>query len=86
MRYIKKLTPAFATKLSQQSTDTYIKVTDTVIPGFKLRLYKMGQTRYIPLNDEAFNVLQTWKRQTARNVGYVFIGKNGKRFTNIDKA
>lgn len=42
MGTIHKLTPAFATKLSQQTTDTYIEVTDTIIPGFKLRLYKTG--------------------------------------------
>lgn len=42
MGYVHKLTPAFATKLSQQTTDKVIEVTDTVIPGFKLRLYKTG--------------------------------------------
>jgi site-specific recombinase XerD len=47
---------------------------------------KTGQTRYIPLNVEAFNVLQTWQRQTKRSSGHVFVGKNGKQFTNIDKA
>lgn len=47
---------------------------------------KTGQTRYIPLNEEAFNVLSIWQRQTKRHSGHVFVGKNGKRFTNIDKA
>ena len=47
---------------------------------------KTGQTRYIPLNEEAFNVLSIWQRQTKRYSGLVFVGKNGKRFTNIDKA
>jgi len=47
---------------------------------------KTGQTRYIPLNVEAFNVLQMWSKQTQRETGFVFIGKNGSRFTNIDKA
>ncbi len=47
---------------------------------------KTGQTRYIPLNVEAFNVLQMWSKQTQRENGFVFIGKNGSRFTNIDKA
>lgn len=47
---------------------------------------KTGQTRYIPLNVGAFDVLQTWQRQTKRNAGSVFVGKHGKRFTNIDKA
>ncbi len=47
---------------------------------------KTGQTRYIPLNDEAFDVLYKWKQQTKRNSGLIFVGKNGERFTNIDKA
>jgi len=47
---------------------------------------KTGQTRYIPLNDEAFRVLDIWQRQTKRQSGHVFVGKNGQRFTNIDKA
>ncbi|KGM07175.1 Integrase [Methylophaga thiooxydans] len=47
---------------------------------------KTGQTRYIPLNDEAYKVLYTWQKQTKRNSGFVFVGKNGERFTNIDKA
>ncbi|MDO8826803.1 tyrosine-type recombinase/integrase [Methylophaga sp.] len=47
---------------------------------------KTGQTRYIPLNVEALNVLQLWQKQTERHSGFVFIGKNGQRFTNIDKA
>ena len=46
MGTIHKLTPAFATKLSGQSTDTYIEVSDTVIPGFKLRLYKTGNMSF----------------------------------------
>lgn len=47
---------------------------------------KTGQTRYIPLNNEALKVLQTWQRQTKRNASNVFVGKSGERFTNIDKA
>ncbi|GLQ00103.1 recombinase [Methylophaga thalassica] len=47
---------------------------------------KTGQTRYIPLNKEAFRVLDVWHKQTKRSSGYVFVGKNGERFTNIDKA
>jgi integrase len=47
---------------------------------------KTGQTRYIPLNKEAFRVLDIWHKQTKRSSGYVFVGKNGERFTNIDKA
>lgn len=47
---------------------------------------KTGQTRYIPLNNEAFDVLYKWQKQTQRNRGIVFVGKNGERFTNIDKA
>lgn len=47
---------------------------------------KSGQTRYIPLNNEALQVLQIWQKQTERNSGLIFVGKNGSRFTNIDKA
>lgn len=47
---------------------------------------KTGQTRYIPLNVEAFNVITMWQKQTLKTSGYVFIGKNKQRFTNIDKA
>jgi integrase len=47
---------------------------------------KTGQTRYIPLNVEASNVLETWKKQTSRDSGHVFVGKHQQRFTNIDKA
>ncbi|MCX4190828.1 tyrosine-type recombinase/integrase [Methylophaga sp. OBS3] len=47
---------------------------------------KTGQTRYIPLNEEAFRVLDIWHKQTQRHSGHIFVGKNGKRFTNIDKA
>ncbi|BDZ74380.1 recombinase [Methylophaga marina] len=47
---------------------------------------KTGQTRYIPLNKEAFRVLDVWHKQTKRSSGCVFVGKNGERFTNIDKA
>lgn len=47
---------------------------------------KTGQTRYIPLNVEACVVLKRWSEQTQRNSGFVFVGKHGERFTNIDKA
>lgn len=42
MDYKHKLTPSFATKLSQQQTDKHFEVTDTVIAGFKLKRYISG--------------------------------------------
>ena len=44
---------------------------------------KSGQTRHIPLNDEATSVLQNWK---ARNTGLVFPGRDGKPLDNVRKA
>jgi len=47
---------------------------------------KSGQTRYIPLNNEAVHVLRTWKAQTQREIGCVFVGKHGNKFINISKS
>jgi len=43
---------------------------------------KSGQTRHIPLNDEAVSVLTGWKSDGP----LVFPGKNGKRLDNINSA
>ena len=43
---------------------------------------KSGQTRHLPLNDEAVLALQDWKRQGSGE-GLVFPGKEGKRLDNI---
>lgn len=46
---------------------------------------KSGQTRHIPLNDEAFKVLKSWKR-TGTGAGLVFPGEHGERMTSIRTA
>jgi len=46
---------------------------------------KSGQTRHIPLNDEALTVLQKWKHQQT-DTYYVFAGKNGEFIKDIKTA
>jgi integrase len=46
---------------------------------------KSGQTRHVPLNDEALDILQAWRAQSTGE-GYVFPGKDGNRLDNIRKA
>ncbi|MCE1098385.1 site-specific integrase [Pseudomonas asiatica] len=47
---------------------------------------KSGQTRHIPLNKEALEVLQCWRDQHTRKAGYVFPGKEGGRLDNVKKS
>lgn len=47
---------------------------------------KSGQTRHIPLNKEALEILQRWRDQHARKSGYVFPGKEGGRLDNVKKS
>ena len=47
---------------------------------------KSGQTRRIPLNDEAHTVLTAWMKRQESTDGYVFPGENGARLTNITKS
>ncbi|HKF95733.1 MAG TPA: tyrosine-type recombinase/integrase, partial [Gammaproteobacteria bacterium] len=44
-----------------------------------------GQTRHIPLNAEALNVLRQWRNQTKAE-GLVFPGKHGNRLDNVRKS
>jgi len=46
---------------------------------------KSGNTRIIPLNDEAIEVLTKWKKQTASEL-FVFTNKNGGKLTDIKKS
>ena len=46
---------------------------------------KSGQTRHIPLNAEALNVLRQWRNQTKAE-GLVFPGKHGNRLDNVRKS
>lgn len=44
---------------------------------------KDGETRHIPLNDEALEVLKQWKIQPGIKCQWVFHGDNGKPFNNV---
>ena len=46
---------------------------------------KSGQTRHIPLNDEALDVLRQWRNPTNKEA-LVFPGKNGTRLNNVRKS
>ena len=46
---------------------------------------KSGQTRYVPLNDEALSAFKTWRKQTDGDA-LVFIGRSGARFDNVKKG
>jgi integrase len=47
---------------------------------------KTGQTRHIPLNDEALEVLKYWKQQPGLKSEWVFHDKNGEQFENLRKS
>jgi len=47
---------------------------------------KSGQTRRIPLNNEALAVLTTWRDRQTDTSGLVFSGADGARLTNITKS
>jgi integrase len=46
---------------------------------------KTGQTRHMPLNDEALAVLRAWRAQSMSG-GFVFPGKKGSRLDNVRKS
>lgn len=46
---------------------------------------KSGQVRYLPLNSQTFDVLQSWKRETSGQ-GLVFKSTNGGRFNNVNTS
>lgn len=47
---------------------------------------KSGQTRHIPLNREAIEVLEGWRDQHSHKAGYVFPGNDGGRLDNVKKS
>ena len=47
---------------------------------------KSGQTRRIPLNEEALAVLTAWRNRQGNAEGLVFPGADGARLTNITKS
>lgn len=46
---------------------------------------KNGKTRYIPLNCEAYAILETWRAQIGQSQ-YVFPSIDGRKFDNVKKA
>lgn len=46
---------------------------------------KSDQTRHIPLNTEALQIINDWSQQTT-NLGLVFPSKNGERLDNVKKS
>lgn len=47
---------------------------------------KSGDTRHIPLNDEALATLRQWKKQQSEPVGLVFPSRGGNPFNHVKKA
>ena len=47
---------------------------------------KSGQTRVIPLNDEALAALRHWRKQSKKPVGYVFSGRTEGTLLDVKKA
>jgi integrase len=47
---------------------------------------KTGQTRHVPLNDEALEVLKCWKQQPGLKSEWVFHDRNGEQFENLRKS
>lgn len=52
----------------------------------RARNAKSRKMRYIPLNEEAYNVLQKWEPNESNRTGLVFPSKNKKPFVSIKKA
>jgi len=47
---------------------------------------KSGNTRHVPLNVEAVDVLKTWNAQTGAESGLIFTGKTGDRFGHTKRS
>lgn len=47
---------------------------------------KSGQTRHIPLNREALDVLKGWQEASGRQKGLIFASREGQRLDNINKS
>lgn len=67
-----------------------LRWTDINVPMHTLSVQgataKSGQTRHIPLNREALEVVQAWRQQSAPDTALVFPSKNGEPFDNTRKA
>ena len=60
-------------------SDINLKTKTLTVQG---KTSKSGETRYIPLNIDALNILKQWRDQSKNN-GYVFPAKDGKRLGTI---
>jgi len=60
-------------------SDVNLKTKTLTVQG---KTSKSGETRYIPLNIDALNILKQWRGQ-CKNNGYVFPAKDGKRLGTI---
>ncbi len=47
---------------------------------------KSGQTRHIPLNNDAIGALKRWRKQTGASDGPVFPGNGGGRLTKVNRG
>ncbi len=47
---------------------------------------KSGKIRHIPLNTEALETLEKWKRQNSNSAPFVFSNKDGMPFDNVKKG
>lgn len=47
---------------------------------------KSKQTRHIPLNREALDLLKDWKKQNSGTTGRVFTNADGERFNNVNTS
>jgi site-specific recombinase XerD len=47
---------------------------------------KSKRTRHVPLNREAFRVLQGWRDQSETKEGLVFVNENGERFDRVNTS
>lgn len=47
---------------------------------------KSGKARYIPLNEQAIQLLKDWSNQTKSNKGIVFSSSNGHKLSDIKKS
>jgi integrase len=67
-------------KLQWQSVDLIKRI--LTVTG---KTAKSKKTRYVPLNDEAFATIQTWRKQNPA-AGLVFPGPQAERMTNISTS
>ena len=67
--------------LRWSSVDLEKAIVEVAGPGAK-----SGQTRHIPLNNDAIGALKRWRKQTGAGNGLVFPGNGGGRLTNVNRG